>query len=406
MKILFLTDNFPPEANAPASRTFAHCKEWVRLGASVTVITCVPNFPQGKVYAGYTNRPYQREEMSGIEVIRVWSYMAANTGFARRILDYVSFAASSLVAGAFVTADVIVATSPQFFTTLSGFGLSLGKRVPWVFELRDLWPESIKAVSAVTNDRVLRSLEKLELFLYQRADLIVAVSPAFKRNLVGRGVAPDKIEVITNGADLDLFRPRPPDAALRDELGLAGKFVVGYVGTHGMAHNLEGLVEACDQCTDPDTRFLLIGDGARKAAVEEVVARKKLHNVILVAPVSKEEIARYWSVIDVALVPLRKDPVFTTVIPSKMFEAAAMGKPILLGVDGQARELVEQYSAGLCYEPDNAGDLLAKAVLLRRDRALYQRLSENGRAFAAAYDRNALALRMYEQLQALVEHVA
>ena len=403
MRVLFVTDNFPPEANAPASRTFAHCQEWVRLGARVTVITCAPNFPQGKVYAGYANRPYQREQMNGIEVIRVWSYISANAGFAKRILDYLSFAASSFLAGLFVGADVIVATSPQFFTTLSGFGLSIGKRTPWVFELRDLWPDSIKAVSAMSNDRVLAGLESLELFLYGRADLIVAVSPAFKQNLITRGVEENKIEVVTNGADLDMFAPGPPARELSDALGLTDKFVVGYVGTHGMAHNLEGLIDACDRCTDPEIRFLFIGDGAKKQEIEELVKRKRLSNVVLLAPVPKEEIARYWRLVDVALVPLRKDPVFKTVIPSKIFEAAAMGKPILLGVEGQARQIVDEFDAGLSFEPDNADEFLDRVALLKNDRALYLRLSENCRALAQNYDRRALAARMYGLLQDLVE---
>jgi len=403
VRVLFVTDNFPPEANAPASRTFAHCQEWVRLGARVTVITCAPNFPQGKVYAGYANRPYQREQMNGIEVIRVWSYISANAGFAKRILDYLSFAASSFLAGLFVGADVIVATSPQFFTTLSGFGLSIGKRTPWVFELRDLWPDSIKAVSAMSNDRVLAGLESLELFLYGRADLIVAVSPAFKQNLITRGVEENKIEVVTNGADLDMFAPGPPARELSDALGLTDKFVVGYVGTHGMAHNLEGLIDACDRCTDPEIRFLFIGDGAKKQEIEELVKRKRLSNVVLLAPVPKEEIARYWRLVDVALVPLRKDPVFKTVIPSKIFEAAAMGKPILLGVEGQARQIVDEFDAGLSFEPDNADEFLDRVALLKNDRALYLRLSENCRALAQNYDRRALAARMYGLLQDLVE---
>ncbi len=399
MKILFLSDNFPPESNAPATRTYDHCRIWASLGAQVTVITCVPNFPRGEVYAGYRNLPYQREVMDGIEVIRVWTYMAANVGFARRVLDYLSFAASSVVAGAFVEADVIVATSPQFFTTLGGVALAGIKRKPWVFEVRDLWPDSIRAVSAVRSGRVLDALERLELWLYERADLVVAVTPAFERNLISRGVPAEKIEVVTNGANLSMFGPRAPDERLRAELGLHGKFVVGYVGTHGMAHNLDGLFEACERCDDPGVVFLSIGDGANKAAVEATASRNRRGNLILRAPVPKDEIARYWSVIDAALVPLRRDVTFTTVIPSKIFEAAAMGKPILLGVEGQARELVERYDAGLCFTPEDGDALLAQVARLRADAELYRRLGENGLRLAAAHDRETLARRMYAHLE-------
>ena len=149
MKILFLTDNFPPEVNAPATRTYEHCREWIRQGAEVTVITCTPNFPQGKVYKGYTNKPYQQEMMDGIHVIRVWSYITANEGFIKRTLDYISFSVTSFLAGLFQQADIIIATSPQFFTALSGRTLSFWKRKPWIMEVRDLWPESIKTVGAM-----------------------------------------------------------------------------------------------------------------------------------------------------------------------------------------------------------------------------------------------------------------
>jgi glycosyltransferase involved in cell wall biosynthesis len=406
MKILFLADNFPPEANAPATRTYQHCRAWVRLGAQVTVITCAPNFPQGRVHTGYVNRPFSREYVDGIEVLRVWTYIAENSGFAKRILDYLSFAASSMVAGAFVRADVIVATSPQLFTALGGLGLGLGKRKPWVFELRDLWPDSIRAVSAMKNAWVLDWLEKLELFLYQQADLVVAVTPAFRRNLIDRGIAADKIEVVTNGVDLSMFQRRVPDQALLAQLGLTGKFVVGYVGTHGMAHNLEGLLAACDRIHDPDVAFVCIGDGARKRALREVVEQKQLRNVLLLDPVAKEEIVRYWSIVDVALVALRRDPVFTGVIPSKIFEAAAMGKPILLGVEGQAKELIEGYDAGVCFEPDNADAFLAGVDLLRRDRGVYDRLSRNCLILARDFERDALAEEMYRHLLKLVERAA
>ena len=402
MQILFLTDNFPPEANAPAARTHAHCREWARKGARVTVITCAPNFPQGRVYEGHSNRPYQVEEVDGIRVVRVWSYIAANAGFAKRIADYVSFAGSAFVAGLFQAADVIVATSPQLFTTVGAMALSVARRKPWVFELRDLWPDSIRAVSAMSHPRVLDGLEALEKFLYRRADLIVAVSPAFKTNLVSRGIDASKIEIVTNGADLEMFTPRAADPELTAELGIDGKLVVGYVGTHGMAHNLEAIVGAAHRLDDGNTVLLLIGDGARKQAVAEIVRSAGARNVLLLDPVPKEQIARYWSVIDVALVPLRRDPVFTTVIPSKIFEAAAMGKPILLGVDGQAREIVEGHDIGVRYEPDNMDDFVAKVELLRSDRALYQRLADNGPRMAKQFDRKELAARMYGYLEELV----
>jgi len=205
MKILFITDNFPPETNAPATRTYEHCSEWVKKGTEVTVITCAPNFPQGKVYEGYKNKLYQTEMIDGIKVIRVWSYITANEGFTKRVLDYVSFAFMAFWVGLFQKHDVIIATSPQFFTTWAASAISKIRRKPWIFELRDLWPESIRTVGAMKQSRVLDWLEKVELWLYKDASRVVAVTDAFKKNLIDRGINAKKIDVVTNGANLDLY---------------------------------------------------------------------------------------------------------------------------------------------------------------------------------------------------------
>lgn len=181
MKILFITDNF-----APATRTYEHVKEWIKdKDVEVTVITCAPNFPHGKVYPGYKNKLYQKEN---IEVIRVWSYISSNSGFVKRILDYVSFGIMAFVIGLFKKYDVVVATSPQFFTTWAAWGLNKIKRKPWIFELRDLWPESIKTVGAMKQGKVIDILEKIELALYKNSNKVVAVTDAFKTNLINRGI--------------------------------------------------------------------------------------------------------------------------------------------------------------------------------------------------------------------------
>ncbi|WP_417462406.1 glycosyltransferase family 4 protein [Kordiimonas sp.] len=401
MKILFITDNFPPEVNAPASRTFEHCREWVELGADVTVITCAPNFPKGKVFAGYQNRLYQSEKIDGIQVIRVWSYIAENAGFIKRILDYVSFAVTAFWAGLFQKTDVIVATSPQFFTTFTGYALSRLKRRPWVFELRDLWPESIVTVGAMEKGLAIRILERIERFMYQRADLIVPVTEAFQRRLRSYGIAAEKMYVVTNGVDGALFPARPRNDKLREELGLQNKFLIGYVGTHGMAHNLEFVVEALAKFNEHDVHLLCIGDGARKPAIMEKAQRLGLSNVTFLDPVPKEETYLYLATLDAVLIPLRKADTFKTVIPSKIFESAAMQKPILLGVDGEARGIIERYNAGLYFEPENA-ESFKKALLRIKDEAgLRATCSAGGRALAAAYDRRTLARKMLDRIAML-----
>lgn len=401
MRILFLTDNFPPEVNAPATRTYEHCREWVEAGAKVTVITCAPNFPQGKVYAGYRNLPYVREAVDGIDVVRVWSYIAANKGFVKRSLDYLSFAITASIAGLFQSADVIVATSPQFFTTFAGFGLSKLKRVPWVFELRDLWPESIRTVGAMEESRILDLLEKVEMALYRDADMVVAVTDAFRGRLIARGIDPGKIEVVTNGANLALYQPQEKNAELVKKHALEGKFVVGYIGTHGMAHSLDFIISSLQDVRDPDIHFLFIGDGAMKKEVVKMAQGLQLRNVTFLDPVPKELVPSYVSVTDIALVPLKKSNTFRTVLPSKIFESCAMRKPILLGVEGQAQKIVDEFSAGVVFEPENRDDFLLKLTLIKEDQDLYRSLQQGCSRLAGAYDRKMLARKMGKLLEGL-----
>jgi len=404
LRILFLTDNFPPEVNAPASRTYEHCREWVRAGHEVTVVTCAPNFPKGRVFEGYRNRLFAREVADGISVVRVWSYITANEGLLKRTADYVSFMVSAILAApSLERPDVIVATSPQFFTACAGWAVSRLKGRPWVFELRDLWPESIRAVGAIRNHRILDRLERMELGLYRDAAAVVCVTRAFRDNLIRRGVDPDKVAVVTNGADLSRFAPRARDEALAAELGLGGCFVGGYVGTHGMAHALETLLEAAARLRrmpgGERIRMLLLGDGAAKA---ELVAKAKamgLDNVVFVDTVPKDQVARYWSLLDVSIIHLKKTELFTTVIPSKLFECMAMGVPVLHGVEGESAEIVEREGAGLTFPPEDARTLAGHLVALAADPARLRALGEAGRGGSTRYDRATLARNMLDVLE-------
>lgn len=407
MRILFLTDNFPPEVNAPASRTFEHCREWVRAGHQVTVITGAPNFPKGKLFPGYRNRLWQRETLEGIEVVRVWTYITANAGFARRTLDYLSFMVTSFLAGLFQhRPDVIIGTSPQFFTNCAAWMLSVFRRRPFVFELRDLWPESIKTVGAMQDSMALRLLERLELFLYRRAAAVVAVTESFRRNLVSRGIDPQKIAVVLNGVDLSRFQPLARDPELAERLGLAGNFVPGYIGTHGMAHALETLLEAAARIRalpeGANVRFVLLGDGARKQALQEIAASRGLDNVLFLDTVTKADVPRYWSLLDASIIHLRQADNFTQVIPSKLFEGMGMGIPVLHGVAGESAEIVEREGVGLVFEPENAEALCDSLLRLQRDRVLYEQLKARCLAAAPRYDRTARAREML----AILERVA
>jgi len=407
MHILFLTDNFPPEVNAPASRTFEHCREWVKSGHRVTVITCAPNFPKGSVYEGYRNRLWQCSEMDGIKVIRVWSYISSNQGFVKRILDYMSYMMMAIFAAPFVRrVDLVVGTSPQFFTVCAAYIISRYKFVPFVFELRDLWPESIKTVGAMKDSFLIRMLERIELFLYKKATLIVSVTHSFKETLITRGVDRAKIEVITNGVDLSRFRPIEKDKELVNKYGLKGKFVAGYIGTHGMAHSLETVIDAAKvlqtKLQSRDFRLILLGDGARKAELKKYALKNNISNVIFINTVNKDEVVRYWSLLDVAIIHLKKTDLFKTVIPSKLFECMGMGIPVLHGVHGESADIVENEEVGLVFEPENSDDLVEKLIHISENNELYSHFVESCKSSAEKYERSYLAEKMIKLLEALV----
>ncbi|MEC3906311.1 glycosyltransferase family 4 protein [Tamlana sp. 2201CG12-4] len=394
MKLLFITDNFVPELNAPATRTYEHCKEWVKSGVDVTVITCVPNFPKGKVFNGYKNKLYQKEIIDGIKVIRVWTFIAANKGFVKRILDYTSFMVSSFLAGLFVKTDVIVATSPQFFTAISGRWLGFWKRKKWIMEVRDLWPESIKAVGAMQGGLVIRFFEYLEKSMYQKANKIVVVTDSFKKILIEKHHIPNnKIEVIKNGINSELFNPLPKNKVLLKRLNLENKIIIGYMGTHGMAHGLDFIMKSAKNIKNNNLHFLFLGDGAKK---DELLALKdflKLENVSMLPSVNKSEVANYISILDIALVNLRKSDTFKSVIPSKIFELSAMHKPILLGVEGEAKQIVESYKIGEAFEPENEKEFVKKIENILQEKNDYK--SGHDRLIKD-FERSKLALKMLD----------
>jgi putative colanic acid biosynthesis glycosyltransferase WcaI len=376
MHILFLTDNFPPERNAPASRVYEHACYWVRWGHRVTVVTCAPNFPEGKVYAGYRNHWYQVEEVEGIRVVRVKTFIAKNEGVVRRTLDYLSFMVSGFGAGLLQTRpDVVVATSPQFFTSVAGWAVAALCRLPFIFELRDLWPASISAVGALQASKALQWLEHLELFLYQRATKVVALTAAFKQDLVSRGIPSEHVEVVLNGFDFARYTPQPRDMALTQQLGLEGCFTVGYFGTHGMAHALDRVLDAAALLHDtPAIHFLFVGAGAARDALIAQAAQEHLDNVIFVPAQPKTRMPAYWSVCDLALVPLKNTPLFTTVIPSKIFEAMGMGRAIVLAApEGEASQIIRGTGAGVVVPPE-CPTAMAQAIReLYYDKAMVER---------------------------------
>jgi glycosyltransferase involved in cell wall biosynthesis len=405
VNIVFLTHYFPPEVNAPASRTHEHCREWVKAGHDVTVVTCVPNHPSGRVYPGYRNLPWQVESIDGIRVVRLWTYVAANEGFGRRTANYMSYMLSSVLAAPFLpAADVVISTSPQFFCGLAGYGVSRIKRAPWLLEIRDLWPDTIDALGALRNARLLRGLEALETWAYRKADKVIALTNAFKHHIEARSVPSFNVDVITNGVDLSMFQRRPKDQLLARQHGLEGKFVAGYLGTHGMCHKLETVLEAAKLLEhDPRVAFLLVGGGAERARLVKLRDRMQLANVVMLDQQPREGLPALWSVVDVAVVLLRRSALFRTVIPSKIFEAMAMERPIILGVDGESRRILEEAGAGISITPESAEGLAQAVAGLAEDPERAREMGRQGRRHVEeAYDRRVLAARFEHVMAALL----
>ena len=390
MKILFLTENFPPETNAAATRVYERALYWIKSGHQVTVITCAPNFPEGALFDGYQNCWRQTENMSGIQVVRVKTYISENRGIVRRSLDFLSFGFMGFINGIFLPRpDIVAATSPQFFAVVAGWGIAAFRRLPFVFELGDLWPTSIAAVGAIKKGLLLSLVEEFELFLYRRSARVAALTHAFKRNLISRGIEESKIDVVMNGVDLPRYTPQVRDQVLAQEWGLENKFVIGYVGTHGMAHGLSNVLDAAKTLTGNNKiRFFLAGAGSDRDRLVKAAKQRKLSNVVFMPMQPKESMPAVWGLCDVALVHLKDNPAFSEVIPSKIFEAMAMGLPILLAVpDGEARGIVEGHAAGIWVPPENPEALAQAVQKLSVDTDLYLSLKTSSLSAAPRHSR-------------------
>jgi glycosyltransferase involved in cell wall biosynthesis len=404
LRIIFFSHYYPPEVNAPASRTSEHCRLWARAGHDVIVVTSAPNHPRGVLYPGYRNKLFQVEIIDSVRVVRVWTFLAANEGFGRRSLNYLSFMVSAALAiPRLPRPDVFVSTSPQFFCGLTGVVAKVMRRAPWVLEIRDLWPESIVTVGAMRKGFLTRTLEGLERMAYRKADRIVSVTDSFVAHITERHGG-GKIHVIKNGADLSLFRRGADAEEMKRKLGLDGRFVVAYVGTHGMAHGLDTVIEAANLLrNEPRIGFLMVGDGAERARLVEKANDLKLENLRIIGQLPKGDMPAIWAATDVSIILLRRSENFKKVLPSKMFEAMAMACPIVLGVEGESKALLEAAGAGIAITPESADELAQAVVRLAGDRALCERLGNQGAEHVREhYDRAKLATRYLEVLEAAI----
>ncbi len=405
MHILFISQYFPPEVNAPAARTSEHVRVWVQDGYQVTVLTAFPHHPTGIVPRGYRHRALMRERYAGAEVVRTFVYAAANRGLLKRTLSYLSFMVSGCLLGPFCVRkpDVVVATSPQFFVAIAGWFLSKAKGVPVVFEVRDFWPASIAAVGALKEGIVLRVLEAIEMFLYRAAARVVVVTDAMRQALVQRGIAGEKVEVVKNGVDLSSFPWRVRGGGARRRLGLNGKFVVSYIGTHGMAHGLDSVLQCAAELQElPKVHFLFVGEGAEKPGLLRLRDQMGLCNVTFLPQRPREMVPDLLGASNLCLVPLRNTALFKTVIPSKIFEIMAASRPILLSVDGEARTIVEEAGAGVYVPPEDPEAMVTAIRELMSSPAQRNALGEAGRRYVEARMSRERFARLYETVLAEV----
>lgn len=403
MRIAYVSHYFVPEPAAPAARVHELARAWVAAGHDVTVLTAFPNHPVGQIPPAYRGRWCTTERLDGIRVLRNWLYAVPNRGVGRRGLDHLSFMLSVLVFGLprLGQVDVVIASSPTLFSAVSAWLIARLRRVPFVLEVRDLWPEAIIDLGLLRRASLpAQVLAALARFLYAQAARVVVVTESFADRLAAQDVPRAKLAVIPNGADTRLFSPEADGRATRAALGLDDQFVVAYVGSHGLSHGLDAVLEAAAR--QPDVIYLMVGDGAERQRLLAERERRGLANVRMLPSVPKPQVPGVYAAADACLVPLRDVPLFETFVPSKLFEALAAGRPVIGAVRGEARAILAHSGGALLVEPEDASAMAEAVQRLRDDASLRAELGRRGRAFVAQrYDRDALARRYLDLLHDL-----
>lgn len=406
-RILFVTQYYPPEVGAAQVRISETAQGLVRLGHEVTVLTTVPNYPLGIVPPEYQHGKNREEVREGVKVVRVWSAIGPNRGFVRRLLGMISFgcAAGFLGRRRVGKADIIIVVSPPLFTSIAGRVLARVKRCPIIFNVADLWPESAVQMGALSNRLLIALSERLEWTTYKRAKLIWTVTNTQRQTLLRRGVAPEKVLALPTGVEVGRFQQISREQA-RAQLGWDNRFVLLYAGTIGMAMGLGTVLEAAQMLRQrPDIQLVLVGEGAERAELQAQAERLGLTNVTFLGRQPSGLIPVFLAACDASLVYLRNLPVFQGALPTKMYEAMACGRPVVLGVDGEARYMAETEAQAAIFAQPGDPEALARAVVrLRDDPGLAHYLGENGRRYANAYlDRRAVIARLNEQVLRLAK---
>ena len=410
MRILYVSQYFPPEVATPAVRVSELTQRWAEWGHTVKVLTGFPNHPEGVIHPEYRRawrKGIYREDFHAVKVTRAWLIPARNRGYVGRGLNYSSFALAASLIGSWVAkpVDVVIATSPQLLVGVAGYRIARALGVPFVFEVRDLWPQSLVAVKASSNRSLLyRSLDRIARFLYQRATHIVVTTARQREAVAAYGIPLEKISVVRNGVE-ESFLPSPAEAEkLRADFGCSDKFVALFAGTLGMAHGIETLLEAARRLAAyPEIAFWLVGEGAEREGVLRRMEEMRLSNVKWFGRQPRSRMPAFLTAANVCLVTLRREKIFETSVPAKIFEAMAMSKPVILGVEGEAKEILLEARAGLAVTPEDPAALAEAIIKLWRNPRLGIELGESGRrAVLQKYSRKKLAAEYLELLSRLV----
>ena len=368
------------------------------------MITCFPNHPTGQLYPGYRSGRYAVEMIDGITVHRNWTYITPNKGFIKKSVGHLSFWVSSrfLSLPRMKQPDVAIGTSPTFFAAMSAAAATEKFRVPFIMEVRDLWPACFVDLGVIRNRRLIRILERWEVSLYRRANHIVTVTSAFRDDLVRRSIPSKKITSIPNGADEEFWVPQERSGFLDQAAGGSRGFNVLYIGAHGISQALIRILEAAREFKlSTDVRFFLIGEGAEKARLQILAGEMGLSNLHFLDPVDKDRVRACYADADICLVPLRNIPLFRTFIPSKMFEMLAMGCPIVASVEGEAAGILEASGGAVVVPPEDSRSIAAAIRKIKSEPTLATTMGIRGRAFVVAnYSRRALAARYIEVFSA------
>jgi colanic acid biosynthesis glycosyl transferase WcaI len=404
--ILFISRYYTPEKAAAAVCVSETAKRLVKQGHEVTVLTTVPNYPTGIVPPEYRGHMIQCEILEGVRVVRIWSYIHANKGFLRRILAQLSFGFLAPLLGwkSIGRPDIIIVESPPLFNVIAARILAKFKTCPYIFWVADLWPESAIQLGALHNRTFIWLSERLEWSTYKRAILVWVISEKMRDILIQRGLPPEQILLINNGVDTIKFRPLPQREA-RAALGWDGRFTVLYAGTHGLSHGLTTILDAAEQIRDRfDIRFVLVGDGAEKANLMAQAQSRNLKNVTFLDPLPHHQMPQLLAAADVCLAHARKVELFECMLPIKMYEAMASSRPLLLGLNGEARRIAEQEAGAALYvEPENP-DALASAVLyLQVHPEVAAQLGMRGRIYVQArFDYDLLTAELAARISGLL----